>query len=134
MKIPEPHEFSTQALEFLLNAAPQNSLFTKMSAYSAGCRAEQQLTFDIKCFNQLVFLRSYKLRIIITLVRYSYQLHCTINMKYQNGGRSARTHIINKKFLGFKGTDDFLFIRILEIDCLSNTRTGQRISIFMQCG
>ena len=130
MKIPEPHEFSTQALEFLLNTAPQNSLFTKMSAYSAAFRE----TFDIKYFNQLVFPRPFKLKIIITLVRYSYQLRCTINMKYQNGGRSAQTHIINKQSLGFKGTDDFLFIRILEIDCLSNTRTGQRISIFMQCG
>ena len=48
MHIPEPHEFTEKALALLLDMAPANSSFTKLSALSASYNR----TLDRKYLNQ----------------------------------------------------------------------------------
>ena len=48
MYIPDPHEFTGKALALLLNTAPPNSSFAKLSAHSASYNK----TLDRKYLNQ----------------------------------------------------------------------------------
>ena len=48
MHIPDPHEFTGKALALLLNTAPPNSSFAKLSAHSASYNK----TLDRKYLNQ----------------------------------------------------------------------------------